>query len=477
MNPEMKEFIYKHYLKKGLELEDNPVTDAGIIYALDVYQVSARIRKRVARITAMMMEDDEDQSLNAFSDIEERAIHLFYSTGVRKTDTDLKRSGLLESDIQALLHRGFILRIVRYEPDGKTGKQSEYRMGYRLYQLLELKKVQEEEKSQELVEDWCSALTTVLNAVKEDPNIFPEDSARTNQIYEYRQAFWRFVERFVSVLKQTSGMNEIADSLEVDRSAWTHKKLLLYVEFVIAVAEIVSIKTSFDWKEIGARHYRTIGGSKRFDIHKLSFLEQFEQNLGFPLHVIGLSSQGVITPVYFAGQLSGTGGFQYPQGFLHATTDLTVFSTHFYTTCRVLWIVENRAVVTRMVAEPDFLMRSDSLVLGIDGQLRGGHRKFIADVLTHSKHLEQVVVWCDIDDAGFVITKNVESLLQSHTALITKWILPISSANQREQFQGEAHQWASFETEMEKRLALGHAGEQEAEMGGAERWMSWLATV
>ncbi|QOS80584.1 hypothetical protein JNUCC31_06685 [Paenibacillus sp. JNUCC31] len=475
MNPEMKVFIYKHYLKKGLELEENPVTDAGIIYALDVYQVSARIRKRVARITAMMMEDKEDRSLNAFSDIDERAIHLFYSTGVRKTDTDLKRSGLLESDIQALLRQGFIIRMVQYESDGKTEKRSEYRMGYKLYQLLELKKVQEEGKSQVLVEDWYNALMTVLDSVKEAPAISSEDSAKVSEIYEYHQAFWRFVERFVAELKQTSGINEIADSLEMDRLAWTHKKLLLYVEFVIAVAEIVSVKTSFDWKEIGARHYRTIGGSKRFDIHKLSFLEQFEQNLGFPLHVIGLSSQGVITPVYFAGQLSGTGGFQYPQGFLHATTDLTVFSTHFYTTCRVLWIVENRAVVTRMVAEPDFLMRSDSLVLGIDGQLRSGHRKFIADVLTHSNHLEQVVVWCDVDEAGFVISKNVQSLLQSHTALSTKWILPIPSANQREQFQGEAHRWASFEIEMEKRLALGHAGEQEAEMGGMERWMSWLA--
>lgn len=190
-----------------------------------------------------------------------------------------------------------------------------------------------------------------------------------------------------------------------------------------------------------------------------------------------MSSQGVITPVYFAGQLSGTGGFQYPQGFLHATTDLTVFNTQFYTTCRVLWIVENRAVVTRMVAEPDFMMRSDSLVLGIDGQLRSGHRKFIVDVLTHSKYLEQVVVWCDVDDAGFVISKNVQSLLQSHTTLSTKWILPILSANRREKFQSEAHRWASFEIEMEKRLAFGHAGEQEAEMGGMERWMSWLAAV
>lgn len=31
-------------------------------------------------------------------------------------------------------------------------------------------------------------------------------------------------------------------------------------------------KRNFDWKEIGAAYYEVIGGSKKFDQHKKSFL-------------------------------------------------------------------------------------------------------------------------------------------------------------------------------------------------------------
>ena len=477
MDVEIKEFIQQHYLKKSLELEENPVMVSNPIYELDVYQVSARIRKRVARITCRMIDTDESHNPFLSTEVDEKATSVFHSPGVRKTKSNLEAIGFLESDIQVLMYRGFLMRMVRYESDGKTEKRSEYVMGFTLYKLLELKKEQEKERNQMLIDSWLASLITLLNSVQESTSISLEALVNVSEKNEYHRTFWKYIERLIEKRKKTSDIKEIVDISQMNGSVWPMKKVLLYVEFILSVAEIISVKNFFDWKEVGARHYREIGGSKRFDLHKSSFLEQFEQNLGFPLHVIGLSSQGVITPVYFAGQLSGTGGFQYPQGFLHATTDLTVFSTQFYTTCRVLWIVENRAVVTRMVAEPDFMMRSDSLVLGIDGQLRSGHRKFIVDVLKHSRHLEQVVVWCDVDDAGFVISKNVQSLLRSHTTLSTKWILPIPSANQREQFQDEAHHWASFEIEMEKRLAHGHAGEQEAEMGGMERWMSWLAAV
>jgi len=474
LKPEMKHFIHTHYLKKGLELEDHRVAVSDHVYELDVYQVSTRIRKRVARITGMMIELEEGQNQDLPASMQEKVMNLFYSTRVRKTDADLGRNGLTESDIKDLMHQGLILRMVRYGADGRTEKRSEYMMGFRLFTLLEQQKTENAEKTKALIEQWRGALMSALTSIQVRSDRAPGCSVSAAMMAEYRQSFWLFMEKVVAEWVQASSMKDIAVALQVDRLSWSEKKLLLYAEFVIAVAEITSVKSHFDWKEIGARYYREIGGSKRFDAHKRSFLEQIEENLGFPLQLVGLSSQGVITPIYFAGELTGVGGFQYPQGFLHATTDLTVFNTHFFTKCRVLWLVENRAVLTRMVAESRFLSSSDSLVVGIDGQLRSGHRKLISDVLTHSEQVQQILVWCDVDDSGFVISKNIQALLQSITTLNVKWVLPIPSAMHREQFQREVLSWEAFEIEMEKRLSLEAAGEQEAEMGGVDRWTSWL---
>ncbi|KAF6586251.1 Toprim sub domain-containing protein, partial [Paenibacillus sp. EKM208P] len=75
----------------------------------------------------------------------------------------------------------------------------------------------------------------------------------------------------------------------------------------------------------------------------------------------------------------------------------------FSTPCRVIWLVENRALLTRLCADSLFLRSSGSLVIGLDGQIRSGHRKLIQDVMRNSPSVTQVLVWCDTDQSGGVI--------------------------------------------------------------------------
>ncbi len=90
----------------------------------------------------------------------------------------------------------------------------------------------------------------------------------------------------------------------------------------------------------------------------------------------------------------------YDYGSVHATTDLAVFSDEFETTASVLWLVENRGVLTRMAYEHDFLVETNSFVLGIDGQVRSAHRHLVENL---SSCVKQVIIWSDVDEAGLTI--------------------------------------------------------------------------
>ena len=46
-----------------------------------------------------------------------------------------------------------------------------------------------------------------------------------------------------------------------------------FLQFIVALVQIRSIKQQFDWKEVGATYFKTIGGSKVFDRNQEEFLQ------------------------------------------------------------------------------------------------------------------------------------------------------------------------------------------------------------
>ena len=188
-----------------------------------------------------------------------------------------------------------------------------------------------------------------------------------------------------------------------------------------------------------------------------------------PPFTFGLISLGTITPLFFAGELQGTFS-DYKNGAIHATTDYEVFAGSFASPAKVLWLVENRAVLTRMAHEHDFINSTESLVLCLDGQVKSGHkrliRQFLQNIVVPSSI--QVIVWTDYDQSGADISRHVWNLLQPFTEIISiQWILPQS-------FQPRIV--IDYDTYVQKiaNYLEKKSGEQEYDLGGPAEWKQWI---
>ncbi|AKG34190.1 hypothetical protein VK70_06035 [Paenibacillus durus ATCC 35681] len=463
LNTEIIDFICTHYLSKGSELEQATLSESGRRFEIDIFKAGSRTRRRIGKITGGHTDTDLAHE-NSVPEVLER---LFHSPRVRKSERELLREIRDASLCNGGLAEGWIMRKDRYESDGKTVARTEYVMGYTLYIHLERKRRRAQEREKQTIANWNARLGTIL----EERNKVPD--GRIGK--ENRHLLWNFIEDMAAKLEHCSDYKAVFKVIWNKEQPWQGRKLEFYVDFIIALAEIATARAHFDWKEIGARYYREIGGSKRFDPYKADFLEAAEEQIGCPLPLIGLCSAGTVTPIYFAGELSGRGGFAYPQGFLHAVTDVTVWKTEFRTGCHTLWLTENRAVLTRMSAEPDFLLNSGSLIIGLDGQLRSGHRKLIKDVLTGSKSIGQVIVWCDGDKSGLDIARNVHALLDSASPEAVKWILPAAGDPKGNDPRSCLFRtWEAYEAAALAGLDRNEADEQEAEMGDTDIWNMWM---
>ncbi|BCG58605.1 Toprim sub domain-containing protein [Paenibacillus sp. URB8-2] len=462
IDAEIVNFICSRYLSKGTELEPGTLSESGRSFEIDIFRTGSRTRRRIGKITG----GHADTGLSHEKNVPEALERLFHSPKVRKGERELLREIQDESLCSGGLAEGWIMRKDLYGSDGKTVVRTEYVMGYTLYLHLERKKSRTREREKQTIANWNARLGAILN----ERNTVKIDLAGE----ENRHLLWNFIEDIAAKIEHCTVVKEVSEVIWNKEQPWQGRKLEFYVDFIIALAEIAAARAHFDWKEIGARYYREIGGSKRFDPYKVEFLEEAEEQIGCPLPLLGLCSAGTVTPIFFAGELSGSGGFAYPQGFLHVVTDVTVWRTEFQTVCRTLWLTENRAVLTRMSAEPDFLRKSGSLIIGLDGQLRSGHRKLIKDVLAGSESIRQIIVWCDSDRAGLTISRNVQALLQMAAPVAVKWILP-DSLNRKDNPAGCVFRtWDAYEAEALARLDRRLAGEQEAEMGDTDSWNLWM---
>lgn len=339
------------------------------------------------------------------------ALHLKPNSKRRKLSMD-------EDRILEALHNGWLIEEIRFEKDGRTPAARHYRMGPGLYTYETMKK-EGEIRDEELVRK------TLQEEIERSQSFLPA------QFYENLQQF----------------------SVEtIDAESWGKERLLKFQHFLIAFLRLRRQQNRIEYKEIGATYYKKIGGSKEFDHYRAFFIGRLEKWLNAPIHEIGIISVGAIVPVYFTGQLIGRFS-QYSIGTVHATNDIAVTAEDFKTTATVLWLVENRAVLTRMATEVEFLKEMNAFVVGVDGQIRGAHRKLIQQ-LCQQGTVQKVMIWLDDDKAGGMIARDLVHLVSHH---------PYRIIGNEEMIFDTYERYKNW-------LATVPNAEQEMTLGGTEQW-------
>ncbi|MDN4608152.1 hypothetical protein [Sporosarcina highlanderae] len=339
-----------------------------------------------------------------------------------KPNSKKKALPLSDNDIQEALIKGWIVKEIRFSKDGRTPISNIYRMGPGLFAYEELQKEEQIKVFKGLNEKLLFALETSKDRLPEK--------------------FIRNVDLFV---------NE-----EKDAENWGRERVLKFTHFLIAFLQLKRRQSRIEYKEIGATYYEEIGGSKVFDGNREVFISRMEKWIEAPIAELGIVSTGFIVPIFFTGNMRGNLS-SYSIGTVHATTEISVSEETFRTDAKNLWLVENRGVLTKMAAEKDFLIETSSLVIGVDGQIRGAHRKLIQQ-LCESSSIQQVVIWVDYDNAGTIIARELSNLVEGLSSLFI--------GNEGNVFtDAEAYsQWVE---------TVQHA-EQEMTLGGPIQWKEWI---
>lgn len=425
------DYINEYILLKGETLHQLDSEDNHDVIHLDVIKRTARTRRIVAKLTIGIKESEVPP---------ETLISTFPTPNVKRQLNDKEKA-------YEWMRNGWVIREYRLKKDERTIDREQYRMGYPLFLFLQ-------KLTTKMLEERNDSMRSWLNKWQKTKH--PEQGLSLERLDILR--------RLNNVLSKLASdvilaIDHNLDHIESLNVGWRFKKQLTYLHFLLALYQISSDQKQFDWKEIGARYFQYIGGSKVFDSYKSDLIQEAEELLGRPLHLFGLTSLGTITPIYFAGEMKSPRA-NYHYGSIHATTDLAVFTDRFETTADVIWLVENRGVLTRMAYEIDFIKASKSFILAIDGQLRSSHRQLIQYLM---KNVKQVIIWTDIDEAGLVIAKDAADLVRASNTKI-KWVVPPLdvTTNQME-----------FEDKYQTAMKINRE-EQEQEMGGVEWWKKWI---
>lgn len=348
------------------------------------------------------------------------------------------------------IQSGSLMRIINYENDEKSIKDIYYVMSPALYDFVKEKEANEHEQ-----------LYNELQKLKEKYEDFQQIPIAENISME-RTVYISKIEDLFQKLLSISSDHKHKDILPVN---WRLNKRILFLHFLLAFYLQMKTKHQFDWKEIGANYYSKIGGSKKFDSVKKEFLDILEELDFPPVSIAGLFSLGTITNIPFSGPLVGSmSQFQY--GTVHSVTNHDVFLDNFTTTARNLWLVENRGVITRFVYEKDFLKISNSLVIGVEGQLKSSVKRLIR-MVSQSPSIEQILIWTDYDEAGLTIANHIYEILMEKDIKNQnfKWIVP----NQPRVVKN----FESYE-QITKEYLTKSSSEQEEKMEGVNEWLKWM---
>lgn len=207
-------------------------------------------------------------------------------------------------------------------------------------------------------------------------------------------------------IQRTSSYEQAVSSLVGQAIEWREKKIKLFADFFVACYQLMIRQQAFDWKEIGA---------------------------------------------------------------VHATTGLAVFTHDFTTTAESLWLVENRAVVTRLAATGRFLEDTNGLVIGLDG-LGEGHRLLVYTLLEGASSIKQVLVWVDYDETGYYMSRGIAELLSRFPHFQVKWVLPAYVER-----ECVVRSFTEYETLVFRYREQYENREQEEWLRGEHEWMRWLS--
>ncbi|GAB2566207.1 DUF2399 domain-containing protein [Gracilibacillus alcaliphilus] len=428
---EWNDYLNNYILLKHETLHVLDAVENKDMIEVDVIKRTVRTRRTTAKLTFGLTDRGKPP---------EKVVNLFPSPYAR-------RQLSLTDETYEWMRNGWVIREYRLGKDERTIKKEQYRMGLALFQYQQKLGYQKEQDNKQQLTEWINAWQKVQHA-------------STKGVSQRTDLLNRLADQLALLAEEAQyAIDHNTYRFKQLNASWRLKKQVTFLHFLLALYQISAAESHFDWKQIGARYYRVIGGSKMFDTYKREFIEQAEQLTERPLQLFGLTSLGSITPIYFTGSMQGRNAI-YQFGSMHATTDLAVFTDQFSTNADVLWLVENRGVLTRMAYEQDFVKESNSLVLAMDGQLRSAHRQLIHDL---AACVQQVIIWTDVDEAGLVIAREAFQLTLS-SQIIIKWVVPpLETVSSFEQFEARYQQAIRSSKE-----------EQEQEIGGVQQWKTWI---
>ncbi|MGG1662738.1 DUF2399 domain-containing protein [Brevibacillus sp. NRS-1366] len=438
LDPLFIAYLNKNILKSSEQLDlnicstpDSPFMDVNIIKQTNrTYRIVGMLT--IAAYHPDQMEESPDEELK------------------KKNLTPRKKVQLDDTDPITLrwLENGWIMKEIRFKKDEKTVESMNYRMGYRFHCFMENQIQKKKHAIHQEIQKWNESAASLEYNLEQE--VFCNNK--------------KGVQTLVILINQS--FDQEHEGIEVSPlfpDRWSVEKRLKFLHFVVAFLQLAFYKTNFDWKEIGASYYQEIGGSKEFDLYKEEFISQLEDWAQCPVDSLGLTSLGRITPLYFSGQIVGRFS-TYHFGPVHALTDLAIDEEEYSTKATTLWLVENRAILTRIAAEKGFLKETNSLVLCVDGHLRTSHRRCIQQLLK-SGSVDQVIIWSDYDPDGLQISKELYTAISQFGSLFIKWI-----THKYEVISN----WQQYEQYM---LALlkHQKVEQEQVLGGVNDWKTWIA--
>ena len=404
------DLFFDRYFLKSNEILEAPVEIRSAIFEAYITKKTARTYKRIAVLKFGELHDGIPPA------------------EILQAKLTLHNKRTLQAPLHTLetwIQQGWVTEEIRFHTDGQTVKEAYFRMGISLYTYFEH---QNNEKN--------AQFSATYNKLMDQ---FPKGDAEILELLQRNTS--------ETELKQCS----------LFPITWPTVKRMTFLEFCIAFFQLVSRQQLFDFKEIGATYFDVIGGSKVFDSYKKEFIALLEQWFDMKTSDYGLVSLGQITPLFFSGQLSGNLS-SYNYGSIHALTDQNMVHDRFTTACTNIWLVENRAILTRMSTEMAFLQRTNSFILSIDGQLRTAHKMLIRQLIQSTT---TVFIWTDYDAAGLSISRGLDEL--------------ITTTNKR--FVARNQQIFSTFTEYEewliKELQIAYH-EQEQQLGDVAQWTQWL---
>lgn len=433
----MQEYIEKFLLKSGEKVEWNNQETYGNLTEIQIVKQTTRTYRLVGILTMLSELPDGKKMIDA----ELKQLNL---TPNKRIQLDGRNSKTLQ-----WLEEGWILKEIRFEKDGKTIQGMNYRMGYRLFKYEQESLLEKETKAQGDFENIQEEMKQLLR-ITDMPFFISEE--RMEGIKNVNGE----LERLLSVT-----VSEVKD-LAIFPQKWSVSKRVKFIVFILSFIALCAKKEFFDWKEIGASYFKKIGGSKEFDLYKQDFIDQLEEWARVSINILGVTSLGKITPLYFSGQLTGQYS-SYSWGPVHALTDISITQEEYKTEATTLWLVENRAIVTRISAEKNFLAEADSLIICVDGHVRSSHKKCIQQVVENSE-LRQVIIWCDYDQDGLQIARELFLTVGGYNHITIKWVTP----NQEVWMS-----WDYYEDYMMEFLA-NQVMEQEQILGGKDEWEKWI---